>query len=394
MKITRIETIMAPEHPHLMWLRLHTDAGIIGIGETRPRPTSVRRIIHDILSGMLIGRDPTNIEELWNDMFRALNFHGWAGSEIRAISLIDMALWDILAKDCGKPLYKLLGGKCRESIPIYNTCVGYGNYDDRNRFLNAPGELAEELLAEGITGMKVWPFDDASAATKGNSIALDDLKKGVAVFEKIRRAVGDKMDIALEGHACWNLPTAIKIAQALEPYHPWWLEDLIPADNIGALQQLRAATPVPLCVSERLYTRYQCLPLMEQKAADIIISDICWVGGVTELKKVAALASAYQLPIAPHNCGGPVQMHVSAQVAINLPNLMVLETVRAFHRSYYDTIVTNVPQIEGGRLYVSELPGIGTELSPDFLSRKDISLEVSQADNYVPWASGDPWKKK
>jgi len=373
-----------------MWLRIHTDEGFIGLGETRPRPDSVRTLIHEVLSGMLIGKDPCEIEGLWNEMFRALNFHGWAGTEIRAVSLIDMSLWDILGRVCGQPLYRILGGKSRSAVPIYNTCVGFGSYDDRNRFLEDPAGLAQELLSEGIRGMKIWPFDDASTATRGNSIDREELKKGVAVFEKIRRAVGDEMEIALEGHGCWNLPTAIKIARALEPYRPWWLEDIIPNDNIAALLQLRAATSIPLGISERLFTRYQLLPVLQNGVADFIISDVCWVGGVTEFRKVAALAATYQIPMAPHNCGGPVQMHVSAQVCTHVPNLTVLETVRAFHGS----IIANPARIENGHVYASETPGIGTELSPEFLGRPDLSVQVSEAARQFSFASGDPWKNK
>ena len=394
LKIAKLETIKAPEHQQLMWLRIYTDEGFIGLGETRPRPESVRALIHEVLSGMLIGRDPRDIEGLWNDMFRALNFHGWAGTEIRAISLVDMALWDILGKVCGQPLHRMLGGRSRSAVPIYNTCVGFGSYDDRNRFLDDPAGLAQELLREGIRGMKVWPFDDASVASGGNSITLEELKKGLAVFEKIRSAVGDQIEIALEGHGCWNLPTGIKIARAVEPYRPWWLEDIIPSDNLVALQQFRAATRIPLCISERLFTRYQLLPVLQNGLADVIISDVCWVGGVTEFRKVAALAATYQVPLAPHNCGGPVQMHVSAQVCTHIPNLMVLETVRAFHRSYHGSIVTRPARIENGYVYASEEPGIGAELLPEFLSRPDLSVQVSAAGRQFSFCSGDPWKNK
>lgn len=384
---------MAPEHPHMMWVRVYTDEGFIGLGETRPRPSSARRVIHDILAGMLIGRDPRNIEGLWQDMFQALNYHGYAGSEMRAVSAIDIALWDILGQSCGQPIYRLLGGKSREAIPIYNTCVSYGAFNDRDRFVQEPGELAKELASEGIRGMKVWPFDESSIASRGQSITQENLKKGLAVFEKIRNAVGDKIEVALEGHGCWNLPTAIKIARAVEPYKLMWAEDLIPPNNVGALKQLRDSTTTPQCVSERLFTRYQHLPIMEQRVADIIISDLCWTGGISELKKVAHLAETYQLPLAPHNCGGPVQMFASAHVCINVPNLMTLETVRSFYRSYYGTIVAVKPRIENGLLYVNELPGLGTQLSDEFLSRTDISIEVTEGEKAVQWTSGDPWKK-
>ncbi len=394
MRITKIETILVPEHPHIMWIRIHTDEGLIGLGETRPRPTSVQRVIHDVLAGMLIGKDPRDVEGLWQDMYVALNFFGYAGSEMRAVSGIDIALWDILGQSCSQPIYRLLGGKSREAVPIYNTCVSYGSYTDRDRFIEDPGGLAKELLSEGIRAMKVWPFDEYSIATRGQSISTENLKKGVAVIEKIRTAVGDDIEIALEAHGCWNLPTAIKICRAVEPYRLMWAEDVIPPDNIVALKQLRTATTTPLCVSERLFTRYQYLPIMQQQAADVIISDLCWTGGISELKKIASLAAAYQLPIAPHNCGGPVQMLASGHLCVNVPNVMTLETVRSFYRSYYGTIVSIEPKIENGFLYVSDLPGLGTRLSDDFLARKDLSVEVTEGERSVQWTTGDPWKKQ
>lgn len=393
MRITKIETVIAPEHPHMMWVRVHTDAGITGLGETTPRTTSARRIIHDVLAGMLIGKNPLDIEGLWHDMFQALSYHGYAGSEMRAVSGIDIALWDIMGKAANLPIFRLLGGRSREAIPIYNTCVSHGVYNDREMFMEKPGELARSLLNAGIKAMKIWPFDELSIKTRGQSISFEDLERGVGIFKEIRDAVGHEIEIALEGHACWNLPSAIKIAKALEPFKPMWLEDMIPADNIAALAQLRQSTSIPICVSERLFTRYQFVPVLEQRAADIIMPDICWVGGISEIRKISALAAAYQLPIAPHNCGGPIQTMAYAHVCAHVPNLMILETVRGFYESYYDSIVTAVPRIENGFLSVEEGSGLGTELRADFLGRKDLSVEMTEGEPvFTPWTSGDPWK--
>ena len=393
MIITRIETIIAPEHPQMMWIRVHTDEGIAGLGETTPRTASIRAVIHDVLAGMLIGRNPLDIEGLWQDMFQALSYHGYAGSEMRAISGIDIALWDILGQVARLPVYRLLGGRCRDAVPIYNTCVSHGPYNDREMFLENPGELAKQLLAENIRAMKIWPFDEFSVSTRGQSISADDLERGVSVIRSIREAVGDQMEIALEGHSCWNLPAAVKIARALEPYRLMWLEDMIPVHNAAALAQLRQATSTPLCVSERLFTRYQFVPVLEQRAADIIMPDICWVGGISEIVRIAAMAEAYQLPIAPHNCGGPVQTMAYAHVCTRLANVMTLETVRSFYKTYYGDIVTHVPRIEDGHLIAEDRPGLGTALKPEFLRRNDLSVVVSEEGESVnPWASGDPWK--
>lgn len=392
MKITKIETVQTPEHPHILWVCVHTDKGITGYGETTPRTTSVRRVIHDIAAGMIIGENPLEIEKIWHDLFQAVHYHGYAGSEMRAISAIDMALWDILGKYANQPVYQLLGGKVRDKIPVYNTCVSHGVYDDQEMFMKMPGKLAENLLQQGFTAMKIWPFDIYSESTRGHGITRQDLNKGKNVIKEIREAVGNEMDIALEGHACWDLPTAVKIAQELEQYDLMWLEDMIPADHPQTVKQLRDSVKTPLCVSERLFTRYQFLPYLEQGAVDYVIPDICWVGGISELKKVSVLASAYHLPIAPHNCGGPIQTAAYAHCCSNIENVFNLETVRSFYHSYFSKLVTRTPEIKDGFLYVSHEPGLGVELNQELLKRDDLIVERSENKMHVPWSSGNPWE--
>ncbi|MDQ0340062.1 L-alanine-DL-glutamate epimerase-like enolase superfamily enzyme [Caldalkalibacillus uzonensis] len=393
MKITAVETIQIPEHPHLLFVQIHTDEGITGLGETFPRPSSSVAVIHDVLTGLILGQNPFDIERLWRDMFQAINYHGYAGAELRALSAIDMALWDILGKASNLPVYRLLGGKCREEIPVYNTCVSHGPYQDHELFTENPEELAQSLLADGIRAMKIWHFDELSVKTGGQSISKEDLAYGVSIVERIRQAVGDKMEIAIEGHACWNLPSAIKIAKALEPYDVMWLEDLIPADNIGALRQLRNTTTSPICASERLFSRFQFLPLLQQEAVDIVMPDIAWVGGISEMKKIATLASAYQLPIAPHNCGGPIISLANAHICANIPNLFICESVRAFYNTYFKNIVTNPIQVKNGFMQIPEAPGIGAELLPELLKRDDLIRRVTKDSGVnTHWAVGDPWK--
>jgi galactonate dehydratase len=393
MKITAIETIQLPEHPHLLWVQIHTDEGVTGLGETFPRPSSSRRIIHDVCADILIGRDPLDIERLYHDVFQAVHYHGFAGAEMRALSAIDIALWDILGKVTNQPIYRLLGGKCREEIPVYNTCVSHGTYKDREMFLENPGLLAEDLLKNGIKAMKIWQFDDSSIPTLGQSISHEQLQKGVKIVREIREAVGNEMEIAIEGHACWNVPSAIKIARALEEYNIMWLEDMIAADNTDVLVQLRQSTSTPICASERLFSRFQFLPLMEKKAADIIMPDITWTGGLTETRKIAVLASTYQLPIAPHNCGGPIMNLANAHLCAHIPNLFICESVRSFYNTYFEKLVTQPIQIENGFMQLPVGVGIGAELRPEILSRGDIIREKTErTSGGSHWAAGDPWK--
>lgn len=393
MKIKAIETIQLPEHPHLLWVQIHTDEGITGLGETFPRPNSSRRIIHDVIADILIGRNPLEIEKNYEDIFQAIHYHGYAGAEMRALSAIDIALWDIFGKVTNQPVYSLLGGKSRDEIPVYNTCVSHGKYKDREMFLENPGKLAEDLLKNGIKAMKIWPFDELSVPTMGQSISNELLEKGVDVVREIRQAVGNEMEIALEGHCCWNVPSAIKIANALEEYNIMWLEDMIKADHPGGLVQLRQATSTPICASERLFSRFQFLPLMEEKAADIIMPDITWTGGLTETRKIAVLASTYQLPIAPHNCGGPIMNLANAHLCAHIPNLFICESVRSFYNTYFEKIVTQPIQIKNGFMQLPEGSGIGAELRSEILQRKDVIKEISEGGTGgAHWAAGDPWK--
>src|SRR5512147_2806727 len=286
MKITRLETIWYDEQPNTIWVRIHTDEGLIGLGETYYVPRAVNAVIHDVFANLLLGRSPFDIENHWNNMFSTVNFFGYGGTETRAISAIDVALWDLLGQYTGQPIYNLLGGRTRDRIPVYNTCVSYGKFQDYHTWREGrSGELAKDLLKSGIKAMKIWPFDQFGASLGGpigqragveavgpvtHFINKENLDKGVAYVKDIRKAVGERMEIAIEGHARWNLTEAAKIAHALQPYDILWLEELIPPDNPEAYARLKAETNIPLCVSERLFTRFGFRRVIELKAADII----------------------------------------------------------------------------------------------------------------------------
>jgi L-alanine-DL-glutamate epimerase-like enolase superfamily enzyme len=321
------------------------------------------------LAPLLLGRDPLQIDRLWADMFRALAPSGWAGAEIRALSALDIALWDLAGKAFGAPIYQLLGGASRSSIRIYNTCY------DRVDFLTQPVRLARELINSNIRAMKIWPFDPIARETGGNYITPDQIRCGLEPLRQIREEVGDAMEVAMEFHGFWDLPCAIQIAKALEPYRPMWLEEMLPQDNIEAYGELAAATQLPLCLSERLMTRWGFRELLEKRAARIIMPDICWCGGFSEAKKIASLAETYYLPVAPHNCGGPILHFASAHLAANLTNLHILETVRRNYLDDYRGILTAHLTPQAGELPLPPGPGLGVELDPSVLERSDVTIE-------------------
>ena len=393
-KITAVETILDPQHPILAWVRLHTDSGLIGLGETFQSPRTVAELIHETLAKMLVGQDPTEIELLWHHMFKAVHYAGYAGAEMRAISAIDIALWDLLGKLTNQPIYVLLGGACRQSIPTYNTCIGHPPFNDHERFHADPAGLARELLSQGIRAMKIWPFDDQACASLGQSITPEQLEYGVSRFRAIREAVGDNIEVALEGHCCWNLPNAVRIAQAVEPYRPMWLEELMPPDSPAATRQLRESTRTPLVTSERLMTRFGFQPVLEAGAADILMLDVAWTGGFSESRKIAALAASHQLPVAPHNPGGPVSHFVAAQLRASTYNLFIMESVRAFYRTWFNEALTkNLVPVDGA-FPLPEGPGLGTELREEFLARPDLIRQVSSIDGGAlsGYAIGDPFR--
>jgi L-alanine-DL-glutamate epimerase-like enolase superfamily enzyme len=376
LQISKIETIrfnrgitVHAGSVNWLWVRVHTDNGIIGLGETYPAAEAAEAVIAHALGKVLLGRDPREIDRLWSDMLLTVGYHGWAGAEMRAISAVDIALWDLLGKITGQPVYQLLGGKSRERIRIYNTC-----YDHVYDFNQEAGKLARDLLAMGVRAMKIWPFDATALQNQGQFITPAQLQECLKPVQRIREAVGDSMEIAMEFHGYWNLPSAIRIAQALEPYSILWLEEMLPQDNMQAYRQLASETRIPLCLSERLMTRYQFREVVEQGIARFVMPDICWCGGISEAKKIATLAEAHYLPIAPHNCGGPILHFASMHLAMNVTNLFILESVRRHYLKEYEGIVSNTGVASNGWLKAPSEPGLGVELHPSVFSRPDVVI--------------------
>jgi len=379
MKITAIETIYLPRGITVhagaityLWVRIHTDEGLIGLGESYPNAEAEASIVHSRLAAVLLGKDPSAIDRLWADMFLAVSYSGWGGAEMRAISAVDIALWDLLGKATGQPIYKLLGGASRQSIRIYNTCY------DKVDFSCEAGRLARELLASNIRAMKIWPFDPIARENNGNYISAEQMLRAIEPLRLIREEVGDAIDVAIEFHGFWNLPSAIKIARALETYKPMWLEEMLPQDNLAAYAELARSTQVPLCLSERLMTRWGFRELLENRAASIIMPDIAWCGGISEGKKIATMAETYYLPVAPHNCGGPILHFATAHFSANITNLYIMESVRRHYHDEYEGLVTQklIPDASGD-LPLPPGPGLGVELSSEVLSRKDAVVRRS-----------------
>jgi L-alanine-DL-glutamate epimerase-like enolase superfamily enzyme len=391
--IERIETLRWRAQPNVLWVLVHTSAGITGLGETYYLPGAVEAVIHDLAAGLLLGRPASRIGEHWTTLFSCANFSGFAGAELRAVSALDVALWDALGKATGRPVYDLLGGRCREEVPVYNTCVTAGPYADGERFLDAPGELAAELLEQGYRGMKVWPWDPYAPQIRsaahtgpagwsamgpvGHYLGPRELAAGLRVVEGIRESVGDDLEILVEGHARWDLATALRIARALEPYDVLWMEDPIQPDSPDDLRRLVEETSVPQAVSERLMSRHPFRQVLERKAAHVVMLDVAWTGGLSEARRIADLADTYHLPFAPHDCTGPVTAVANLHLAVSASNAMITEVVRGFVDGYYtDVLDTRVP-VGAGTARPPDLPGLGVALRPGFRDRADVTVRAS-----------------
>ncbi|MBS3666968.1 MULTISPECIES: mandelate racemase/muconate lactonizing enzyme family protein [Halomonadaceae] len=394
MKITAIKTYRLKEFSNVLWVHVETDAGIVGLGETFYGAGAVEAHIHETLSERLLGKDPLHIEALHKEMVSLPMAQSSTGAEYRAASAIDIALWDIFGKVCNQPVHQMLGGLCWEKIRIYNTCAGYryvrtnnikpvsnwnlgaaeGPYEDLDGFMNRPAQLAENLLESGITAMKIWPFDPAAVETRGQYITTPQMKKAIKPFEEIRKAVGDEIDIMVEFHSQWNLPTAKNIAKELEQFNPTWYEDPIRMNSPQALAEFAASTSVWTCASETLGSRWPYKDMLDRDATHVVMVDLCWTGGLTEGRKIASLAETWHRPFAPHDCIGPVGFVAAIHMSFSQPNTLIQESVRAFYRGWYTELVTVVPKIENGFVYPMEGPGLGVELLPTFFKRSDLSV--------------------
>jgi galactonate dehydratase len=400
MKIIAVETVrLTQAAQNQIWVEVRTDAGLVGLGETFYNAATVEAYIHEVAAPYLLGKDPRQIDRHARHLNAYLGFSS-TGAEMRGNSAIDIALWDVLGQSLGAPIWQLLGGLSRERIQIYNTCAGYqytsrrmqhaaeaaslthgapGPYEDLDAFMNRADELALDLLENGITAMKIWPFDPYTTGNLTTHLSGPDLDKGLEPFRKIRRAVGNRMTVMLEFNNLFGQTAALQIARAAEQFDPFWYEDPIRADDLGALEAFARGTRIPLASSETLSTRWQFRDLLERRIAGVIIVDASWVGGLSEARKVAAMAEAYQLPICPHDCTGPIVQTASLHFALNAPNAMFLETVRAFYTGWYLDIVDAMPRIENGFAYPPTRPGLGVSLQPDVKKRADAVVLKSVA---------------
>lgn len=390
-KITTIETAIPNEiMSNLLLVRIHTDDGLIGCGETYYTPQAIEALIHDWMAERLIGAEATDIESHWRFLYERCTAFGYPGAELRALSAIDVALWDILGQACGKPIWQLLGGASQKRVRIYNTCggPGYGTrkqersishpgwpgYGDEGQpgplqdnwaSIHAAADLAEELIAEGICGMKVWPFDRYAHRGGGAFLSAEDIEAGMKPLRQIRERVGDRIEIMIEGHAFFPLASALRLAHALSEIRPFWLEDVLRVDNLATLADFRHRSGLPVAATEMLLGRPAYLELLHAKAADYVMIDPTWSGGISETRRIIDLAQTFNVSATMHDCTGPITLFAGLHCAVASTNVVLQETVRAHIRTFYERLIDRQPIIENGWLQPPADPGLGTSLLPE-----------------------------
>lgn len=330
-------------------------------------------MIHSHLGSMLLGKDPRDIERLWADMYQAIDFQVAGGTEIRCLSAIDLALWDLLGHSLNAPVWRLIGGRANPRVRLYNTCFPH-KYD----FLKEPDRIMRELIdGYGIRAIKIWPFDGAARQNKGQFITREQVEEALAPVRILRDKFGESIEILVEFHSFWNVTAAARIARAMEPYKPMWLEDMLMPGNFAQYRELAESTPLPLTIGERMAGKLQFQQLMDSRAAKYIMFDVCWCGGLTEARKIAAMADSHQLPFAPHTAGGPLLFYASTHLSTAMPNVWIQESCQRFYEHDWPLMLENPLKPSGGTIAAPDLPGFGMRIKDEVWNHPAAVRRVS-----------------
>lgn len=360
-----------------IFVQVETDAGLTGWGEvtTYPGPVANRAVAAyiDQIGDWLKGENPANIEALWHKLFRNMTYVGTRGATTAAISAIDIALWDIRGKVLGQPIYHLLGGPVRDRIALY--CHPY-----KPTSVETITASAREIVAAGFQAFKLDPMlHNLPGGNEGyldGEISADAEAEAMDILAAARAAAGPKIEIMIDAHGLYNVPTAVRLANKMAAYNIHWFEEPVPVESWKALKQVKEQVGVRICVGERLHTRWEFVPIFENGLADFVMPDVTWTGGISELKKIATMAEAYYIPISPHDASGPINVIAGAQVMMTVPNFYKLE-VNRYDLSGYNILIDQPLDIRAGFLYVPERPGLGIELNLDALQRYAVTPENS-----------------
>lgn len=353
MKVTAIKTFICNAfRTNFVFVKVETDSGLYGWGEAtlEYKELTVQAAIHD-LESYLIGKDPHNIEAFRHDCYRDAY---WRGGPVlmSALAGVEMALWDIKGKALGVPCYQLLGGKVRDSVPIY-----VNGWFSPAKTPDEFAEKAKEVAAKKFLGCKWDPFGKA-----WQQISKHDLNSAMECIAKVAEVVGEDVQLLIEGHGRFDIPTAVKIGRRLEEFDIFWFEEPIPPDDKEGMKQVKDRIRVSIAAGERLYNRYEYRQFFELGCSDYIQPDISHAGGLFEMRMLGAEAEARHIGFCPHNPSGPVANAATLQLAACVPNFVMLEMMMT-DVPYRAEICDEDLTIKGGRMVIPDRPGIGIDLN-------------------------------
>ena len=359
-----------------LFVEVTTDEGVSGWGEITSTTKSANRALAAILRQVgdrIIGDDPSRIEYIWHKIFRGFTYMGSRGAACEVVSAIDIALWDIRGKVLGLPVYELLGGAVRDEISLYT-------HPDQSKFTTKEGVIAEitDIVKSGHTGLKFDPYpyqrdgDEQRNGYLDGSMSRADERKAAELTELIRQTAGPEVDILIDAHGRFDVPTAIRLCRSLEEAGQIdWFEEPVPPESYDALAQVREKVSASISVGERAHTKWDFVQILERRLTDYIMPDVTWTGGISEMKKIATLAEAFFVPISPHDAGGPINILAGAHVMMTVPNFYKLETSRWDLSGYNELMHTRIDN-SNGAIKLPRTPGIGIDMDRDYLTANEI----------------------
>lgn len=359
MKVTQIKTFICHAYrTNWVFVKVITDSGLYGVGEATleyREPTVVQAIKE--LERYLVGKDPHNIEAFWHDAYRDAY---WRGGVVlmSALAGVEMALWDIKGKALGVPVYQLLGGKVRDSIKCYANAWFAG--------AKKPEEFAQKAkiaVKNGFSGLKWDPFGKEYL-----NIDPKHLNEALDCIAAVKDAVGDQVHLIIEGHGRFNVPTAVRIGNALEKFGILWFEEPIPPDDKKGIAWVRSKIATPVSGGERLYSRFEYADYLRMECADFWQPDVSHVGGIMEVRKIAAMAESHYIPVCPHNPSGPVANAATLQLAACIPNFYLLETM-ANDIPWRADVSTEKVKFENSEMFIPDLPGLGIDINEEEIAK-------------------------
>ena len=399
MRITDLDIIItAPPAPgwggrYWILVKLTTNTKVVGWGEcyaSSVGPTAMKAIIEDVFQRYFLDQSPENIELVFRRTFSSGFTQRPDLSVMGAFSGLEIACWDILGKDRDRPVWALLGGKMNSSIRAYSYLYPLKNHD-LNSFWTSPKDAAEsavDLVTRGYTAVK---FDPAGPYTMrgGHQPALSDIELCVAFMKEIRKAIGNKADLLLGTHGQFSTAGAIRLGQAVEQFKPLWYEEPIPPDNLLEFQNLVRFVKIPIATGERLTTKYEFATLLRSGGVSILQPALGRSGGIWETKKICAIAEVFNAQMAPHLYAGPIEWAANIQLAVSIPNILVLETIET---NFHYALIKDTIKVEEGYVKAPEAPGLGIDVNEDLARQNPFQgdgLHLMMQDEPCDYKNGN-----